>query len=400
MATPDLPSSLQPRFALFSYGFRPFFLAAGIFAVAAIAAWLWVYATGRVPIPDWPPQLWHAHEMLYGFIGAAIAGFLLTAVPSWTGARGFAGAPLMMVTVAWLAGRIAFACATWLTLPVLAAGELVFIPALVLLIAVPLLRARNRNTPLLLVLIVFWATDVVFMFAVSRADVMLAGIALRTGINLVLLLVTVIGGRIVPSFTASALRAQGDDSRIRHAAWLEWIVIGSMAVILIVDVIAPYSALAALIAGLAAIAQAGRLIGWRGLRTLRQPIVWVLHAAYAWLPIGLALKSVFLSTGADWASHWVHALTIGAAATMILAVMTRAALGHTGRPLVVAKRVAVAYGLLLLAGATRVFAPALGVMPYAVTVTTAGSLWIAAFGLYLTVYGPILVRPRVDGRPG
>ncbi|HSD73349.1 MAG TPA: NnrS family protein [Steroidobacteraceae bacterium] len=400
MATPDLPSSLRPRSALFSYGFRPFFLAAGIFAVAAIAAWLWVYATGRVPIPAWPPQLWHAHEMLYGFIGAAIAGFLLTAVPSWTGARGFAGAPLMMVTVAWLAGRIAFACATWLTLPVLAAGELIFIPALALLIAVPLLRARNRNTPLLLVLFVLWSTDVVFMFAVFHADVMLAGTALRTGINLVLLLVTVIGGRIVPSFTASALRAPGDNSGIRRAAWLERIVIGSMAVIIIVDVIAPYSAFAALIAGLAAIAQAGRLIGWRGLRTLRQPIVWVLHVAYAWLPIGLALKAVFLSSGADWASHWVHALTIGAAATMILAVMTRAALGHTGRPLVVAKRVAVAYGLLLLAAATRVFAPALGVMPYAVTVTTAGSLWIAAFGLYLSVYGPILVRPRVDGRPG
>lgn len=400
MDTLDRPAAPQPRFALFSYGFRPFFLVAGVFAVAAIAAWLWVYATGRAPMPAWPPQLWHAHEMLYGFIAAAMAGFLLTAVPSWTGARGFAGVPLMVLTVAWLAGRIAFACATWLPLPVLAAGELVFIPALAALIAVPLLRARNRNTPLLLVLIVFWAVDVVFMFAVSRADVMLAGTALRAGINLVLLLVTVIGGRIVPTFTANALRAQGAISKIRSAAWLEWIVIGSMAIIIVVDVIAPYSAPAALIAALAAIAQAGRLIGWRGLRTLRQPIVWVLHGAYAWLPIGLALKAVFLLSGADWASRWLHALTVGAAATMILAVMTRAALGHTGRPLVVAKRIAVAYGLLLLAGATRVFAPALGVVPYTATVTTAGALWIAAFALYLSVYTRILVRPRVDGRPG
>lgn len=399
MHTPDLASSLRPRFALFSYGFRPFFLAAGIFAVAAIAAWLWVYATGRMPMPAWPPQLWHAHEMLYGFIGAAIAGFLLTAVPSWTGARGFAGAPLVLLVLAWLAGRIAFGCAPWLSLPVLAAAELIFIPVLALLIAVPLLRARNRNTPLLLVLVVFWATDVVFMLGLWRADVGLAGTALRTGINLVLLLVTVIGGRIVPTFTASALRTQGALSRIRSAAWLEWIVIGSMVVIIIVDVIAPYSSLAALIAGLAAIAQAGRLIGWQSLRTLRQPIVWVLHAAYAWLPIGLALKAVFLSSGAGWASHWVHALTIGAA-TMILAVMTRAALGHTGRPLVVAKRVAVAYGLLLLAGATRVFVPALGVVAYTATVITAGALWIFAFALYLSVYAPILVRPRVDGRPG
>jgi uncharacterized protein involved in response to NO len=396
----DLSPSLWPRLALFSYGFRPFFLAAGIFAVAAMAAWLWIYTTGRLPMPDWPPQLWHGHEMLYGFIGAPIAGFLLTAVPSWTGARGFAGAPLIAVTLAWLAGRIGFACATWLPLPILAVCELVFIPALAALIATPLLRARNRNTPLLLVLIVFWATDVIFMFALWRSDVMLAGIALRTGINLVLLLVTVIGGRIVPAFTANALRAEKTNLEIRRAPWLEPIVIGSMAVIIIVDVIAPHSATAAVIAGLAAIAQAGRLIGWRGMRTLRHPIVWILHAAYAWLPIGLALKAVFLSSGADWAAQWLHALTIGAAATMILAVMTRAALGHTGRRLVVAKPVALAYGLLLVAAVTRVFGPVLPVAPYAVTVAIAAALWIASFALYVAVYTSILVRPRVDARPG
>jgi uncharacterized protein involved in response to NO len=400
MVTPDPASSLRPRFALFAYGFRPFFFAAGIFAVAGIAAWLWIFATARMPIPAFPPHLWHAHEMLFGFIAAAIAGFLLTAVPSWTGARGFAGAPLVILSLAWLLGRIAFACATWLPFPVLAVSELIFLPLLAALIAVPLLRARNRNTPLLLVLLIFWATDVVFMFAWSRADVMLAGTALRTGINLVLLLVTVIGGRIVPTFTANALRAQGLASTSRSVAWLEWLVIGSMALIIILDVIAPHSTFAALLAALAAIAQAARLIGWQGLRTLREPIVWVLHAAYAWLPIGLALKAVFLMSAAAWASHWTHALTIGAASTMILAVTTRAALGHTGRPLVVAKPVAIAYGLLLLAGATRVFAPALGVVSYTVTVMTAGTLWIAAFALYLGVYTPILTRPRVDGRPG
>jgi uncharacterized protein involved in response to NO len=400
MHTAAPASPPRPRFALFSYGFRPFFFAAGLFAVAAIAAWLWIYATGRLPIPAFPPYLWHAHEMLYGFIAAAIAGFLLTAVPSWTGARGFAGAPLVILTLAWLVGRIALACATWLPFPVLAVSELSFLPLLAALIAVPLLRARNRNTPLLLVLLVFWATDVVFVLALLRTDVMLAGTALRAGINLVLLLVTVIGGRIVPTFTANALRAQGLVFRSRTIAWLEWLVIGSMAVIIILDLIAPHSTLAAAVAGLAAIAQAARLIGWQGLRTLREPIVWVLHAAYAWLPIGLALKALFLMSGAAWTWHWMHALAIGAASTMIIAVTTRAALGHTGRPLVVAKPVAVAYGLLLLAGAMRVFAPALGVMSYVATVMVAGTLWIAAFALYLAVYAPILMRPRVDGRPG
>jgi uncharacterized protein involved in response to NO len=365
-----------------------------------MAAWLAVYLTGRAPLPKWPPQLWHGHEMLYGFVGAAVAGFLLTAVPSWTGARGFAGRPLITVTCVWLAGRIAFACAAWLPLPVLAVAELAFVPALMVLVSPPLLRARNRNTPLLLVLVLFWATDAAFVFALWREDVMLAVTALRAGINLVLLLITVIGGRIVPSFTASALRAQGVDPGTRVSPALERIVIGAMAVVLIVDVVAPGTALAAGVAGIAAVAQAARLIGWRGFRTLRQPIVWVLHAAYAWLPVGLVLKAVYLWSGASWAVHWLHALTVGTAATMILAVMTRAALGHTGRPLVVPKPVTLAYGLLLLAAVTRVFAPAFAVIPYRLTVAAAAGLWIAAFVLFVVVYTPILVRPRADGRPG
>jgi uncharacterized protein involved in response to NO len=386
--------------SLFAYGFRPFFLGAGMFAVAAVAAWLLVYLTGLAPWPGWPPQLWHGHEMLYGFVGAAVAGFLLTAVPSWTGARGFAGMPLLAVTCVWIAGRVAFAGAAWLPLPAIAVTELAFIPALAVLVAPPLLRARNRNTPLLLVLAIFWATDAAFFAALRREDVMLAITALHAGIDIVLLLVTVIGGRIVPSFTANALRSQGISVEMRSSRALEWTVIAAMVLVIVADVVDPGSTLAAGIAGVAAVLQAVRLAGWRGLRTVRQPIVWILHAAYSWLPVGLALKAVYLWSGAHWAAHWLHAFTVGTAATMILAVMTRAALGHTGRPLVIARPVTFAYALLLAAGVVRVFGPAVPALSYRVTVAVAAALWIAAFALFLVVYAPILLRPRVDGRPG
>jgi len=395
----DAGMRTDSRFVPFAYGFRPFFLVAGLYAVIAIAGWVWIYATGRVPSAALPPLLWHGHEMLFGFIGAAIAGFLLTAVPSWTGTRGFAGPPLVALTVLWLAGRIAFAATGSLPPLWLAVCELSFLPLLAFLIGRTLLRTHNRNFPMLIIIAVLWAIDAWFLYSITNGEFALASRALRVGIGLVLLLVTVIGGRIVPNFTASALRQRGIEAAIRSRPPVERITIGSMVLMVVVDLVAPSHWAAWAVAGVAALAQAVRMSGWRSLRTLSDPIVWVLHAAYAWLPIGLALKAVHIATGAAWAAHWQHALTIGVAATMILAVTTRASLGHTGRPLVVARSIAVAYMLLLLAALVRVFGPA--VMPdYLLTIEAAALLWIAAFGIYVFVYAPILTKPRVDQRPG
>src|SRR5439155_16862449 len=192
---PRKPRSSQQAFALFAYGFRPFFWAAGVFATLGLIAWLWVYTIGALPLRNQPPQLWHGHEMLYGFVAAAIAGFLLTAVPSWTGARGYAGAPLVVLTAVWFAGRLTFASASVLPITVVAACELAFLPALAVLIAPPLLRARNRNTRLLFVLAGIWFTDFVFVIAMARGDVLLARGALLVAIDIVLLLISIIGGR-------------------------------------------------------------------------------------------------------------------------------------------------------------------------------------------------------------
>jgi len=398
---PGDDSPIQPpAFALFAYGFRPFFLAAGVFAVLGLIAWLWIYTTGAQPLPSQPAQLWHGHEMLYGFVGAAIAGFLLTAVPSWTSARGFAGTPLILLATLWLIGRLAFAAAAVLPLTIVAICELAFIPVLAGMLAPPLLRARNRNSPLLLVLAGIWLTDVVFLYALTQDDVLLARTTLLVAIDIVLLLVTVIGGRIIPAFTANALRARGLTPNLRTSQWTDGIVIAAMIAVVFVDIFAPWHLVAGAVAAVAAIAHAWRLIGWRSWRALDEPLVWSLHLAYAWLPAGLAMKALHLAGNAAWAAHWLHALTIGVAAAMILAVMTRASLGHTGRPLRASRLIGGAYILMSLAAVIRVFAPSLAPGAYQWNVMTAGLLWICTFAIFIVVYTPILSRPRIDGRRG
>ncbi len=398
------PTATPIRMTLFAYGFRPFFLLAGWFAAIAIPLWVlsFMFGTGRAGVL--PLSQWHAHEMLFGFVAAAIAGFMLTAVPSWTGSRGFGGRPLVLLTAAWLAGRLAmglafglgFAIPFWLV----AAAELLFLPGLAFLLAVPLLRSRNRNTPLLLVLVALWVADTVFLAAAYWRDAALAAQALLFTLNLVMLLVTIIGGRIVPTFTANALRARGEEVLLWKSAWLERGVILAMLAVLVTDLLAAATQLAGIVAGVAGLLQLARLAGWNGHRSLRDPIVWVLHAGYAWLPIGLLLKCALLVFHQAWGIHWQHALGAGCAAVMILAVMSRASLGHTGRPLRVAPVMGLSYGLLLLAVLLRVFGAALLPVDYAITIIAAAVAWFVAFAIYAAVYTPILLQPRVDGKPG
>jgi uncharacterized protein involved in response to NO len=376
------------------------FLAAGVAGLTLIPTWVAVWAFGAPLASSWPPTLWHAHEMLFGFIAAAMAGFLLTAVPSWTGWRGFAGAPLVMLITLWLAGRLfVLSSASW-PAPVVMAVDVGFFPALAVLVGPPLLRTRNRNTPLLFVLALLTLCNVVFHWALMQHNSERATHSALLGIDLVLLLVTVIGGRILPAFTASGLRLNAVPLRMHTWRGVGVAAIALMIVLGVVDLFWPDTRGAGAIAGVAALVQALRLLQWRIAATLRHPIIWVLHLAYAWLPLGLALKSAALLGGFAVAAFWLHALTIGALATMILAVMSRAALGHTGRPLVVDPAIAVAYVLLLLAALTRVFGLAMVSLDYAMVIVIAASFWTAAFALFLYVYLPILWSARADGKPG
>ncbi|MBU2676566.1 MAG: NnrS family protein [Gammaproteobacteria bacterium] len=390
----------EKRFAVFAYGFRPFFLLAGLYAAGSMAAWIWMLPRGTTPLSSLPPQLWHGHEMIFGFIAAAIAGFMLTAVPSWTGERGFAGRPLIVLTALWLAGRVAFAIGDSLPVAVLVIAELLFVPGVIALLARSIVRSSNRNWPLLLVLFVFWCGDVVFIYAALSGQSVLAGTALRGSVDIVLILITIIGGRIVPAFTGNALRARGAVVTMRSSRTLELVVVALTAGYVFADIAAPFGKVTGVIAAAAALAHFLRLSGWHGLQSWREPIVWILHAGYVWLPVGLALKAIFVLAEASWAVHWQHALGAGAAGTMIMAVMTRASLGHTGRPLRVSRLIVVAYATLSASIFLRVFGASVLQLQYATTIATAGALWVLAFLLYSGVYTPILTRPRADGKPG
>jgi len=354
-----------------------------------------------VPLPSgWPPTLWHAHEMMFGFVAAAIAGFLLTAVPSWTGQRGFAGAPLLLLTVFWLAARVLIATAPAGLAPVVMLTDVAFPVLLGIFIAPSLLRSGNRNAILLLVLALFAACNATFHWALLRRDPTLALRSILIAIDIALLLVTIIGGRIIPTFTGNALRASGSPALIRTWPIIGPLTIGSMAAVILVDILWRDSRAAGVLAGLVAVLQIVRMLQWRSLASLRSPIVWVLHLGYVWLPVGFALKALAILVGFATSAFWLHALTVGALATMILAVMTRAALGHTGRPLVVEPAIALGYLLLLGAALVRVFGLGVLNLPYEAIILVSATCWTLAFGVFIYVYAPILWSPRADGKSG
>ncbi|MDG5497435.1 NnrS family protein [Niveispirillum sp. BGYR6] len=401
MTTPfqDIAQPRPTRLALFAYGFRPFFLAAGLYAIGVVMLWLMVLHTGRWPDGLGSPMAWHGHEMLFGFAGAAIAGFLLTAVPNWTGERGFAGGKLIALTLLWLAGRVALNPIA--PLPALPAAmiDLTFFPALGAMVLPSIIRARNRRNYVMLLMLGL-LTLASSLYHAERLGWLAGGWAWgqALAIDMVLLMVALIGGRIVPSFTSSALKRLGRLAVVPPFGLLDRAALISLALLTLADLVQPQGWLPGVTALLAGIAHALRLARWQGVKALDQPILWSLHLAYAWIPLGLLLKAGWLLGGLAIGQTWVHALTAGAFSGMILAVMSRAALGHTGREIVAAKPTVAAYILLTLAALVRVLAPVLPDMGMAYSV--AGLCWVAAFILYSLAYAPILITRRADGRPG
>jgi uncharacterized protein involved in response to NO len=385
--------------ALFSYGFRPFFLLAGVQAVYVMAVWLAVLHGAGWDMAWLAPVQWHSHEMIFGFVAAALAGFLLTAVASWTGQRGFAGPPLMILAAVWLGGRIAMAPGVGVPQPLAAIVDLAFLPMVALAVTPSLVRARNlRNFPLIFFLLLLFSANLLFHLPDLATELGIRGTTLA--LDTILLMVVLVGGRVVPAFTGNALRSRNSEARVAAIGWVDGAAVAAAAAVLLVDLATPGGRLAGAVALIACPLHAWRLARWRGWLVRDMPIAWVLHVAYAWIPIGLGLKGLWLLWQLPMAAGWLHALTAGAYATMILAVMTRAALGHTGRPLVAAKPIVAVYLLVTLAAVVRVFGPLAAPTMVQSTWTVAGALWIAAFLIHCAVYAPILSRRRIDGRPG
>jgi uncharacterized protein involved in response to NO len=384
--------------ALWSYGFRPFFTLAAAWAVVTVLVLLGA-ALGVVAWPSGalPVARWHGHEMLFGFVAAAVAGFLLTAVPTWTGTKAIAGPPLAALAGLWLLGRAVHL--PWLGLvgtPWVFVDAL-FFPALAVALGVPLVRKRNyRNFQFLIFLLVLAAVNAVFLATELGWLERSSFDALRFTALLVLLMIAVVGGRIVPLFTRNALLRAGQKSEIKPAPVLDISSLATLVAVVLAEAVVSASRVAGGLAAIAALLLLLRLARWQGYRTLRMPIVWILHAGYAWLAVALALKSAWLLMQAPWAANWLHALTTGAFGTMILAVMSRVALGHTGRELAVARPIVAAYLLVIAAAVLRVSVAAMPPALYVPGLIAAGGAWIAAFALFVAVYAPILLAPRAD----
>jgi uncharacterized protein involved in response to NO len=295
-----------------------------------------------------------------------------------------------------MAGRLVTTLPLGLGPLMVAIIDLAFVPALALTVLPAMIRSGNRrNFVFIGMLAALFAANLHFHLAgADRVE------PLRLAINVVLLMVALVGGRILPAFTSSGLKQRGIDIQIKRYPLLDISALLATLAVLIVDLLLPATTLAALAAALAAILLALRLARWQGHRTLHDPIIWVLHIAYAWLPVGLALKAAWLFGAPVPQASWLHALTSGAFSMMILAVMSRAALGHTGRELIAAGPVVAAYWLVGAAALVRVFGPMLAGEAWRLWMIASGSLWGLGFLLYVVVYAPILCGPRADGRAG
>lgn len=398
-------SKIQSRnrgLAIFEAGFRPFFLLAGLDSLVNMALWLAVYFHPQIwPADAIPAMYWHAHEMLFGFAGAAIAGFLLTAVPNWTGRPPYRGPVLWLLTASWIGGRIVML--PFFAQPSLAglAISLSFFPALALTIAPALLQARKyRNLPFLVLLLLLFSADLCFQKGFGGAPELGQHIGLYAALDIVMVMIVIIGGRIVPIFTRNSLTKWGVSAPVLSRTWLERGAILSLLLMIVLDMSLPLSTASGVATLVAAIFQAMRFGQWQSHHTLRDPLLWVLHLGYAWLVAALALKAGALLSGAVIAEKWLHAFTVGSIGTMILAVMSRAALGHSGRPLVAPWPMSISYLLLSLAAIIRVFGPMVFPSRYDQIVGISGVLWILAFAIYLWIYTPIFLTPRRDGKPG
>ena len=340
------------------------------------------------------PHLWHGHEMLFGYAGAAIAGFFLTAVPNWTGREPVRGPLLGALALTWLAGRMAFWSAAILQPALVAVLDLAFVPFLTVLVVRALSGGWSRRNAIFLpVFAALFAGNVLFHLDAAGIVSGHGSRGLLLALDAVLFLVALLGGRVIPAFTTNALRRAGEERLPVSRPQVEAAALLSIAALAIADLFAPDSAAAGAIAAATALIHAIRLAGWRGHRTLAEPILWIIHLGYTWLVVGFVLKALASLGGLLPATAASHAFTIGAIGSMTLGVMSRAALGHTGRELKVSPTITTAYLLVSASASARILGPLFWPGAHA-WIGASAILWITAFFLFAAIYAPILTLPR------
>lgn len=386
-----VPAAPPPGFALWELGFRPFYLLASVFAALSIGLWALQFA-GWLGQPYLAGPMWHAHEMLFGFTLAVVVGFLFTAGRNWSGRPTPAGVPLMALAALWVAGRVLVLTPFgWAA----AVANVAFPLAAAVGLAIPFIAARNQRNYFFIGLLLLMAAAVLGVHLAQLGVTQLPGwIGIQVALDGVLFIMAVMGGRVIPMFTNSIPGVKAG-----KRAWLEKAALGSSLALLLADVLPLHGAMLAWLAGVSAAAHLARWTLWQPWKTRRTPLVWVLHVAYAWIPVHLALRGL-AEMGWVAPSIAIHALTVGAIGGLVIGMMTRTALGHTGRPLKAGRTEVACYLLVLAAALVRVLVPLLAPAQLVNAVLGSAALWSGGFALYAVGYWPVLTRVRADGKPG
>ncbi|OUL80662.1 NnrS family protein [Paraburkholderia hospita] len=399
MKVGNAPTSRPTRVAsgmpVLRLGFRPFYLGGAVFGVVAIT--LWLFAVHGYPVAGRSlavnGMLWHVHEMIFGFVAAIVVGFLLTAVRAWTALDTPQGASLACLWLLWAVGRVL----VWSgPQPAAAIVDSAFLPVVAIVLLRVLIAARNRHNIFLPVALgVFGLLNAFFHWWAweGRAD-----LALRVAyvaIGLVVMFVTVIAGRVVPMFAMNAIPGFS----VNRWRGIETLAAPAVILTFLADAANVAPSLIMACAGVTAAIHGIRLAGWRSWRVGRRPLLWILHVAYAWIPIGFVLLALSTAGGVSHSSA-IHALTVGAVGCAIIGMITRTALGHTGHALVAGRTELVCYWLMIAAGLVRVMGPQIAGGTPGPWIDVAGAFWSAAFIAYLIKYMPYLTASRIDGKPG
>ncbi|HEU5283681.1 MAG TPA: NnrS family protein [Burkholderiales bacterium] len=394
MRQPD-PSPPAPTrgLVLFALGFRPFYLLAAALAAVSVPLWLAQYF-GMLPGAGYLPGMaWHVHEMVFGFAAAVVVGFLFTATPAWTGLPTPTGAPLAALAALWLLGRVLM-----LTGPGWAAAtaDVAFLLLAALALWLPLRRSRNRNQFFVGILILFAGANLAFHLAHHGALESAPGTYAKFALFLVVFVVSIMAGRVTPSFTRNAI----PDAKVRTSATLDRLALAAIGAALLAIVSELPPMLNAALALVAAALHGVRLWRWDPLSTRGRPILWILHLSYGWIPAGLLLLAAAAVTQRVPQVLALHAFGIGAVGGMIIGMITRTARGHTARPLQASAAETTAYALVHAAALLRVVPPLISPTAYPASLLASAAAWSLAFLIYAVQYWPILSRPRLDGKPG
>lgn len=386
---------------LLRLGFRPFFLSGAVFSIVAIILWLLMYKGTVSLAPLGGGYWWHIHEMIFGFGCAIIAGFLLTAVQNWTGVRGAQGSTLLMLFLLWLAGRIVVLAPNLLGETLTTLVDLSFLPVVAFVLAKPLVAIKQyRNLFFVPLLLLFTFANLEMHLAIYYPDTFTVTFSGYAGVMLVTFLMSVMAGRVVPMFTANGTQTP----KAIQLPWLDKITNGSLAIVMFSLLLQPVVGFSETFFGVllivAGVFQTMRWLRWRPWITLGVPLLWSIHASIKFIAYGLILLGLSYLIPEIPSNHIWHLLTVGGMGGLILAMISRVSLGHTGQPLSPPKAMTFAYICITLAALVRAIGPWISPEKTLLFIDISGTFWLLAFGIFVVTYGPMLMSARKDGRPG